>query len=175
MTDERSPLDIAADVLVYAPLGLALQLSKDVPSLAKAGREKFQAPLQAARIMGKYAVEQQMNTRPENLVDQLRKMATSYFGHVPANESPSPAPTATPPPRTASTKTSKPAASTKKTSAPSPDSLAIPGYQTLPASQVVAHLAGLRRSDLEAIANYERATRHRKTILARIEQLLAGD
>lgn len=56
---------------------------------------------------------------------------------------------------------------------PAPDvlSLAIPGYDTLAASQVVQRLSSLRPDELEAIRRYELATRGRRTILHRIAQL----
>jgi hypothetical protein len=50
-------------------------------------------------------------------------------------------------------------------------SLAIPGYDTLAASQVVPRLEGLSADELAAIQAYEEATRARKTILTRIAQL----
>jgi len=58
--------------------------------------------------------------------------------------------------------------------APSVDSLAIPGYDTLSASQVVQRLSGLAEDELEAVRAYEDASRKRKTILARVEQLQSG-
>jgi hypothetical protein len=51
--------------------------------------------------------------------------------------------------------------------------LAIPGYDTLAASQVVQRLSSLRPDELEAIRRYELATRGRRTILHRIAQLAA--
>ena len=51
--------------------------------------------------------------------------------------------------------------------------LAIPSYDSLSASQVVQRLAGLSRDEVEAVRAYEAATRGRRTILARAEQLLA--
>jgi hypothetical protein len=57
--------------------------------------------------------------------------------------------------------------------APSGESLAIPGYDTLAASQVVQRLSSLRPDELEAIRRYELATRGRRTILHRIAQLVA--
>jgi hypothetical protein len=57
---------------------------------------------------------------------------------------------------------------------PSADDLAIPGYDTLAASQVVQRLASLETDELEAIRRYEVATRGRRTILHRIAQLAAG-
>jgi hypothetical protein len=52
-------------------------------------------------------------------------------------------------------------------------SLAIPGYDTLAASQVVQRLSSLRSDELDAIRRYEIATRGRRTILHRIAQLAA--
>ena len=52
--------------------------------------------------------------------------------------------------------------------------LAIPGYDSLSASQVVQRLAGLSRSELIEVRAHEQAQRHRRTILNRVEQLLAG-
>jgi len=53
----------------------------------------------------------------------------------------------------------------------SADDLAIPGYDSLSAPQVVQRLAGLSTEELDAVRSYEAATRHRKTILTRIVQL----
>ncbi|MHB1487844.1 MAG: hypothetical protein ACYCS7_12520 [Acidimicrobiales bacterium] len=52
--------------------------------------------------------------------------------------------------------------------------LAIPGYDSLSASQVVQRLAGLTQSELEAVRAYETQTRDRKTIVHRAAQLLAA-
>ena len=49
--------------------------------------------------------------------------------------------------------------------------LAIPGYDTLSAMQVVQRLTGLSPDELDAVAAYEASHRGRKTILHRAEQL----
>jgi hypothetical protein len=49
--------------------------------------------------------------------------------------------------------------------------LAIPGYDSLSASQVVQRLTSLSRPELDAVRHYEASTRGRRTILARISQL----
>lgn len=54
---------------------------------------------------------------------------------------------------------------------PSTTQLAVPGYDTLAASQVVQRLSSLRPGELEAIRLYEVSTRGRRTILHRIAQL----
>ena len=51
------------------------------------------------------------------------------------------------------------------------NNLAIPGYDSLSASQVVERLAGLNAEELEAIGSYEAAGRGRRTILNRVAQL----
>lgn len=56
-------------------------------------------------------------------------------------------------------------------SGPDPDALAIGDYDHLAARQVVARLGGLAPGELGAIERYERAHRHRQTVLRRIEQL----
>jgi len=58
--------------------------------------------------------------------------------------------------------------------APAVESLAIHGYDSLSASQVVQRLAGLSGPELEAVRAYESAGRGRRTILARIAQLQGG-
>lgn len=52
-----------------------------------------------------------------------------------------------------------------------PSSLAIPGYDSLSASQVVQRLAGLSKDELSAVGAYEEAHRGRRTILNRVNQL----
>ena len=55
--------------------------------------------------------------------------------------------------------------------APDAETLPISAYDALSASQVVEHLDGLGRAELDAIRDYETAHRGRRTILGRIEQL----
>jgi hypothetical protein len=57
---------------------------------------------------------------------------------------------------------------------PEVDSLPIPGYESLAASQVIPRLAALTTEELRAVGAYEQATRHRQTILHRVAQLLEG-
>ena len=51
------------------------------------------------------------------------------------------------------------------------EDLAITGYDTLAASQVVGRLNGLDDTDLELIERYEMANRRRRTVLSRLSQL----
>jgi hypothetical protein len=56
---------------------------------------------------------------------------------------------------------------------PPPDvaGLAIPGYDSLSASQVVQRLDGLSSDELAAVGEYEQAHRARRTVLTRVSQL----
>jgi len=51
--------------------------------------------------------------------------------------------------------------------------LALPDYDHLPASQIVAMLADLDGPELDAIEAYELGHRHRRTVLGKIDQLRA--
>lgn len=53
---ERSPLDRAVDLLVYAPLGLALAARDELPKLIAKGRQESQGQVAMARVVGRFAV-----------------------------------------------------------------------------------------------------------------------
>jgi hypothetical protein len=59
-------------------------------------------------------------------------------------------------------------------SAPVESELGIQDYDSLAASQVVPRLATLSAPELRAVQAYERAHRHRQTVLNRVAQLLDG-
>lgn len=183
MTEAKSPVDQALDLLVYAPLGFASSLPEVLPQLAEKGRQRATM----ARAVGEFAV--QMG------VDQGGKLLRRVLGGSPPGRSPAspsgPAPqtSAAAPPRPSApappsdglerpAANSSPSASAPRTAPTSPSAargaaLAIPGYDSLSASQVVARLAGLTRQELEAVRTYEEAGRGRKTVLNRIAQLQA--
>jgi hypothetical protein len=81
---------------------------------------------------------------------------------------PSAIPSTTPPGSTPGSRPARPANANVHESS----SLAIPGFDTLSASQVVQRLDGLTRSELVAVRAYETAARGRRTILSRVDQLL---
>jgi hypothetical protein len=97
--------------------------------------------------------------------------------------SPATPPIATTPPTAAtrpSTPAMPPAGAPVAATAPAPgnghtpavSSLAIPGFDSLSASQVVQRLDGLNRQELVSVRAYESSTRGRRTILNRVDQLL---
>ncbi len=160
MSEPQSPLDVALDVLVYAPVGLALTLSEELPRLALKGRSRVESQAAAARMIGRMAVGQ-----------GLKLMGG------PPGEHPAPTPTSTRETRDragrapAEGAAGTPSSPGSSEAVPEAASLAIPGYDSLSASQVVQRLAGLRAEELRAVGRYEAARRGRRTILSRVAQL----
>jgi hypothetical protein len=173
---QKSPAERVLDLAVYGPLGVALSIAEAMPAMARKGRSRLVPQVGLARTVGQLAVQHGYR--------QLRGMAASGTvipfrwggptapdrgGGGPTTNRPRPAPGtgATSRPGTAKLATSPPAAK-----APDAGDLAIPSYDSLSASQVVQRLAGLSPDEVAAVRAYEAATRARKTILNRAEQLL---
>lgn len=157
--DDKRPIDVALDVLVYLPVGLAVSVRELLPALARRGRERVEAELNQARMVGQFSVEQG-KLRATTAFSQARAQGVERLDRLTADEAPtvSPAPEAAPRPARA-------------TAGPAGAKLAIPGYDSLAASQVLPRLEGLTADELEAVRAYEAAHRGRKTILGRIDQL----
>jgi hypothetical protein len=98
---------------------------------------------------------------------------------MPEPSAPPPAPDAKPAPEAKRVPEAKPAPVVAKepseptttTTAPTAESLPIPDYDELSASQVVERLDGLDHDSLEAVRSYEAEHRGRNTILGKIAQL----
>ena len=73
--------------------------------------------------------------------------------------------------RSTSTRSSRPKPSPTAAGKRATVDLAIPGYDSLSASQVVRRLDGLGEAELEAVRRYESGSRARRTILNRIAQI----
>jgi hypothetical protein len=169
-------------------LGVALSIAEAMPAMARKGRSRLAPQVGLARTVGQLAVQQGYR--------HLRGMAASgptvpFLSRGPATGDgvganrvatpPTPArrpPGATssaPAPRaraasrtgTAGTAGAPPAGKGQRVS-----ELAIPSYDSLSATQVVQRLAGLSHDEVAAVRAYEAATRGRRTVLSRAEQLL---
>lgn len=157
--DERNPLELAADLLVFAPLGLVMAARELLPGLAQRGREELQRQVPMARLVGQFAVrhgQQEAGAAAERARLQVEMLAKQWWrGPESGPDAPSSAPVPPPGPR----------------SGPGAAELAIPDYDSLSASQVLPRLVGLDAGELEAVRAYEAAHRGRRTVLGRIEQL----
>jgi hypothetical protein len=143
---DRTIAQRALDALVYAPAGLVLTALEDLPQMAAKGRARVELQVRNAHLVGQMVVEHGLS---------------GLLGRHQAGGPPAPAPPSPPPPPL-------------RTDRGSASGLAIPEYDTLSASQVVRRLDGLGRSELEAVVEHEAATRGRRTILHRAQQLLAA-
>lgn len=169
MSDETETDDEAAEkgllrrtleTCIFAPVGVAMNIAEDLPGLINKGRDRVEQEISNARVAGEYVVgrfQRRLSARLERLLDSGAGAGPA----APAKKGPT-----TP-------KAAAPAAR------PAPDAAdaatlgaALADYDTLSASQVVRRLEGLGPDELRAVQRYESATRHRRTILNRANQLL---
>lgn len=172
MPDERPMVSRLADAVVYAPLGLALDGRRLLPDLADRGRRQ----VQFTRVVGKYAVRRGEARVHETLHDAQGLVVglLNIAGFRPEADD---------------TEATDPVAGEEAVAVADgaglhlvPDAeprmddreLAIPGYDSLSAFQVMPRLEGLGPDELEAVRAYERGTRGRQTILNKIAQLQAS-
>jgi hypothetical protein len=189
----RSPLDLLADLTVYAPLGLALTVAETVPELARKGRARAEQQFGLARTVGQFALNRGARQgrsaagAAEASIGALARKLLSGAVSIPFAERGRGRDACVPPvdlaaedPTVATAAAG--AATSRRTVAgaagsvvgkpPSVEGLAIPSYDSLSAPQVVQRLAGLAPDEIRAVRAYEAATRGRRTIIARADQLL---
>jgi hypothetical protein len=190
MSDQPTPLETALDLIVYVPVGLALTLGEEIPKLAAKGRARLGGQITMARMVGKFTVTQGRREVDRRVNGSkaapaapprpapARTAPGPTASPSPASASPRPDPATAPPspavvpaPAPSAARRSTPARPSPATDAPDVATLAIPGYASLSASQVVQRLAGLSGDELEAVRLFEAANRGRRTILARVGQL----
>ena len=190
--DPKTPIDQALDVFVYLPVGFLLEFPRSIPRYIERGRRQFDT----VKRIGREAMP--AGTSPSEQIDRLQAQTRNTLralgvvhtnGTNGARPSPSPRGPSDPAPVASST--------TRATTAPDrsgeaadhtatvthlapvepgidPETLAIPDYDSLSASQVVPRLDSLSLDELELVRQYESAKRGRKTILSKIAQLQAS-
>lgn len=183
----RTGAQLVADYTVFAPLGLLMTAVDAVPDLAGKARARLMPQVGLARTVGQLAVRQGYR-QLSSLASDIRPGHMPWVPRpgrpVPPREHKQPVQHDTvhagaPAGRTAYHRSAEPSdgpatsAEPKGTDMPSSAGLAIPSYDSLSAPQVVQRLAGLSRDEVEAVRRYEAATRGRRTVLARAEQLLS--
>jgi hypothetical protein len=189
--DTRTPLDQALDVFVYLPVGFVFELPRSIPRFIDRGRRQVDQAcaigLEALHLGNRGSSDRVTRVREQTAAtlrglgvappqgDDLRgepvdRPAAPTLSVV-ADPDPAPAPA-----RATGNGSAAPVAPAPGPLGPAPDAgtLAIPGYDSLSASQVVPRLEGLTSDELETVRSYEQATRGRKTILSKIAQLQAS-
>lgn len=166
MSEDKGPVESAVELAVYAPLGLALEAQRLLPTFIERGRQQ----VEMAKLVGRFAVQQGQH-QAEDRLGRAQAQAESVLAELglrergpgadpaaPAPAAPMAAPTGPPPP-------------TPARSGAGAAELAIADYDSLAASQVIPRLAGLGSEELDAVWSYEAAHRGRKTILGKVAQL----
>lgn len=158
----RGPFGRTLDVLLFAPLGVAMNIKEDLPGLIEKGRGRVEQEISNARVAGEYLVGR-IQRRLADRLDDLMHSGDGAAAEAPDKPATAPPVAFRPPTRPA----------------PAPDAAdaatlgaALADYDTLSASQVVRRLEGLGSEELRAVQRYEAATRNRRTILNRAGQLL---
>jgi hypothetical protein len=173
--DPTSPLDRLLELAVFAPVGLVVTVGEELPALVEKGRRRVTSQVVLARLVGRFAVAR-ATREAERLASQAATLL-DLLGGPSGPTSPSVAPVAdtehSPRPPTADRNGH--GARTVVVDAPSESQLAIPGYDSLSAPQVVKRLDGLVDGELEAVRRYEETHRGRRTILSKIAQLQADN
>ena len=164
MSEKERPLvDEILDYAVYAPVGLALTALEDLPKIVGRGKGALANQIGVARFAGKLAIGQLRRTIDDALRPS-RPVVTDAEGH---DGPPFEAATSD----TANARRAGGDDTEAESASLSADDLAIPGYDTLAASQIVSRLDALDAAELAAVRSYEELRRGRRTILARINQL----
>jgi hypothetical protein len=192
---DLSPVRRALDLFVFAPVGVALTVAEELPSLIVKGRQRFETDVRNARLVGKFVVTHGQR-------DVVGRVSKLLYGDAPPpppppdpagpgpGPEPGPAATATPSAASASPSAASASASAAAPASPKPTSgsskptadpadavtvdAALAGYDTLSASQVVRRLESLGPDELRAVCRHEASHRNRRTILNRAQQLLEG-
>jgi hypothetical protein len=197
VSDNDKPIEKAVELLVYAPIGLAMFAKDTVPTfmkmfVARGHTEITQRRKTAGTQAGNYKTIGQMAVKyggPEvkrqagAAAETVRRKAEETLAAVAAAAvtPEAPTPSARPTPVPSRPVSSAPAATPTVTSTNGETSrttdpvgtgeLPIPGYDLLSATQVIERLEGLARPELLAVKAYELAHRARTTILGKIAQL----
>ncbi len=184
----RNPLDQLVDLVLYAPVGLALTAQESLPELVAKGRDRVTTQLTLARMIGQFAVregEKEARRRFGGIAGTLADLgllpteaaergATVQGSSVQASATSGDRAPVEPVATATVAESSNGKSRLAEPEARPNAELAIPGYDTLSASQVVQRLAGLSADELDAVRSYEVSTRGRRTILSKIAQLQAG-
>lgn len=143
MNDERPLIEKVLELTVYAPVGVALHLRAGLDTFVASGRRRVSERVQVARWVGEMAVTY-------GLRDVEKRLAGAKAPAV------GPAPVVV----------------ARASPVAQPMSPPFDDYQHLAATQVVQLLGRLPSDELRAIREYEVGHRGRRTILAKLDQLL---
>ncbi len=186
--EHQGAMEHLVGVVLYAPLGFALEARNLLPLLVDRGRGQ----VKLARATGRRALERRQKWVSDQAAQANRALGAAGrgLGLVAGSEAEAPddgddgAPVSSDDPAVKADGSLSTPVPFPPADRPPPDpdgepgidaaTLAIPDYDSLSASQVVPRLAALSDPELELVLRYERGGRGRRTILNKISQLRSG-
>src|ERR1700732_4008221 len=111
VTEHRSAIDQALDLLLYAPVGFVVTAGEELPRLIERGRAQMSGQVSVARLVGRFAVAQGQREGGK-VVQQAAQVLTALVVLPPGRPAPpaSPASHAGPAPSPASSDGPEPVA-----------------------------------------------------------------
>ncbi len=170
-------------MLVFGPAGVALTAIDELrraPDFAARGRERFGTQVANAKVLGQLALAMGRRALDARLAGLTKGAAPAPREHsVESPGAPAAAGSGGENPQQSRSARS-PGVSSREEHDDNPTTSeavdrAIPGYAALSASQVIPRLDSLGVHELEAVYRHEAATRRRRTILHRTQQLLGRE
>ena len=154
--DDSNPADQLVDLLIYAPVGLALEAVDNLPKYIQRGKSQVTLGRFVARAAAKKGTST-IESLGERVVQEAGQVIVDLFGID-----------LSPRPDTGDGDEDVP----RPPSSPSASStLPIAEYDSQAAAQIITLLTQLSEEEREVIAAHERLGRNRVTILRKIEQL----
>ncbi len=197
---DDNPLEQLIELFVYAPIGMLYEYPDVLPQLIRKGRSQVQLAKffgqMAARQRGASVAEQAIpgadtaGAAGAQAADAVARVAARFITELgsqiglappsPGSESepPTTAPNTDTTPEQTSTESSDDDGATehdeRATPAPTKTTrLPIAGYDDLTAKEIIGLLEDLTHDQLMRVRDHEAATRNRKTVLAKIDRLVA--
>ncbi len=151
--DDPSAADQLVDLLVYAPVGIALEAVDSLPKFIERGKSQVTLGRFVARAAARKGTST-IESLGERVVHEAGQVIVDVFGIDLSRNADEDEPVVVPRPEPADD-----------------SSLPIPNYDSQAAAQIIKLLAQLSTGEREIIAAHEENGRSRVTILRKIEQL----
>jgi hypothetical protein len=164
--EPRSPLARLVELALVVPIEVSGRIVEAVPAVVDkvpSAAERVKSEVVLARFLGKMVVDQG--------VREVRSRLTPHDDESAPGRATSPPSPTLDVDRSDEGAPARTAAGVVAVEAPDAATLALADYDHLSSAHIVGKLGGLDADERRAIERYERAGRHRRTILGKLEQL----
>src|SRR5437763_12058379 len=98
MSEPKSPVEQALELLLYAPVGLALTAAEELPKLVEKGRQRVTGQITMAGMIGQFAVAEGQKRGEAIIKDATERLTGTGARPAPTPSSPPPPPAPASPP-----------------------------------------------------------------------------